>query len=239
MRTISQTPSAYSIFVRLNHLMNTVYRNLIFDLDGTISDSRPGIYNALKYALHKMNVAIADDYDFTGFIGPPIFECFKQHFFSNGNDIEKAVYHFRKYYSEKGWSENEMYNGMYELLADLSKKDFKLFVATNKPQVFTDLILRHFGINDFFKLVKGVDIDNHHHTKSELIKEILEYDEGINNENSVMIGDSKWDIFAADYHAVKTLGVSWGFGGDKKVLESYGALTVVDSVEELGKLFRQ
>ena len=130
-----------------------------------------------------------------------------------------------------------MYSGMYELLADLYQNNFKPFVATNKPQIFTDLILRHFGITDFFKLIKGVDIDNHHHTKAELIKEILEYDEGINIVNTVMIGDSKWDIFAADYHAMKTIGVSWGFGGNKKELEGYGAQTVVDTVEELRGCF--
>ncbi|MEO8147329.1 MAG: HAD hydrolase-like protein [Bacteroidia bacterium] len=213
--------------------MTSPYKNIIFDLDGTISDSRLGIYNALKYSLHEMKVEIADDYDLSGFIGPPIYDCYKEHFFSLDNDINTAIKHFRKYYAETGWAENEMYEGMYDLLSYLYIEGYKLFVATNKPQVFTDLIMKNFGITDFFKLVKGVDIDNHHHTKAELIKEILESDEGIDAKNTVMIGDSKWDIFAADYHQIKTIGVSWGFGGTKKELESYGTLKVADTVDEL------
>lgn len=209
------------------------YQNIIFDLDGTISNSEPGIINALKYSLKQMNIKLADDYDLSGFIGPPIHHCFKEHFFEEEDDIAKAIHHFRVYYSEKGWSENEMYSGMFELLNDLHTKNYSLFVATNKPQVFTDLILQHFGITQFFKLIKGVDIDNHHHTKSELIKEILECDYDIDATNSIMIGDSKWDIYAADFLNVKTIGVSWGFGGTANELNSFGAIRVANSVDEL------
>lgn len=209
------------------------YQNIIFDLDGTISNSEPGIINALRYSLKQMNVNLADDYDLSGFIGPPIHDCFKEHFFKDEDDIAKAIHHFRVYYSETGWAENEMYAGMFDLLQDLNTKGYTLFMATNKPQVFTDLILQHFNITQFFKLIKGVDIDNHHHTKSELIKEILECDYDIDATNSVMIGDSKWDIYAADFLNVKTIGVSWGFGGTAKELHAFGALKVANTIDEL------
>lgn len=209
------------------------YQNIIFDLDGTISDSKPGIINALKYSLKQMNIQLADDYDLSTFIGPPIHDCFKEHFFKEDDDIAAAIHHFREYYAEKGWSENKMYAGMFDLLNDLNSNGYNLFIATNKPQVFTDLILQHFHITPFFKLVKGVDINNHHHTKAELIKEILEFDYDINSDNSIMIGDSKWDIYAADFLNVKTIGVSWGFGGNKADLQAFGAFKIANTVEEL------
>ena len=212
------------------------YQNIIFDLDGTISNSEPGIINALKYALKQMNVNLAADYDLSRFIGPPIHDCFKEHFFEDEDDIAKAIHHFRVYYSETGWSENTMYSGMFELLKDLNQYGYTLFIATNKPQVFTDLILQHFNITQFFKLIKGVDINNHHHTKAELIKEILESDYDINADNSIMIGDSKWDIYAADFLKVKTIGVSWGFGGTAAELHAYGAIKVADTVNDLRAL---
>jgi phosphoglycolate phosphatase len=209
------------------------YQNIIFDLDGTISNSEPGILNALKYALKQMDVTIAEDYDLSRFIGPPIHDCFKEHFFEDETDIAKAIHHFRVYYADKGWSENYIYDGMFALLQDLNQKGYTLFIATNKPQVFTDLILQHFNITKFFKLIKGVDIDNHHHTKAELIKEILECDYDINAANSIMIGDSKWDIYAADFLNVKTIGVSWGFGGTTAELHAFGAIKVANTVDEL------
>lgn len=212
------------------------YKNIIFDLDGTISNSSPGIINALKYAMHRMNVTVADDYDYSHFIGPPIHECFKQHFFNDDADIEKAIHHFRVYYADKGWSENKMYQGMFELLIQLEESGYNLFIATNKPQVFTDLILHHFEITRFFKLIKGVDIDNHQHSKAQLIQEILDSDEGIDKSNTIMVGDSKWDVYAAAHLELPTVGVSWGFGGDKTELIAHGALTAVNSVEDL-KLF--
>ncbi len=209
------------------------YQNIIFDLDGTISDSKPGIINALKYSLKQMNINLADDYDLSTFIGPPIRDCFKEHFFKEEADIAAAIHHFRNYYAETGWSENALYDGMFDLLNDLNIKGYNLFIATNKPQVFTDLIVQHFGITRFFKLIKGVDINNHHHTKAELITEILEFDYDINATNTIMIGDSKWDIYAADFLKVKTIGVSWGFGGTKADLAAFGAIKIADTVDEL------
>lgn len=213
--------------------MNTPgnYDSIIFDLDGTLSDPREGIFKGLRHALSRMGVAVTEDHDFSYVIGPPLHDAFYLHHFKERDKVMTAVKLFREYYSEKGLFENMMFDGIEELLKELRRKGKKLFVATNKPQPFADRILKHFGIHDLFTGVYGVDISKEHVSKEELVERLMN-DHQVTSGDSVLIGDTKYDILAAHAYGLDAVAVGYGFG-KREELEELRPVTFIETVEEL------
>lgn len=211
------------------------YRHIIFDLDGTLSDPREGIFKGLRHSLTTLGHNIAPDHDFSYFIGPPIHDAFYMYHLKEREHVMNAVKIFREYYSVQGLYENQLYEGMKELLGSLQQSGKRLFVATNKPQPFAERILRHFDIYDHFTGVYGVDIEKEKVSKEELVERLMN-DHKVTSESTALVGDTKYDIMAAHAFGLDPVAVTYGFG-ERKELEEMKPAHVAASVGELRTLF--
>ena len=173
------------------------FDTILFDLDGTLTDSAPGITNSVAVALRHFGIE-ADPAELTGFIGPPLDESF-QNFY--GFDAEKsieAVREYRAYFADKGWAENSVYDGIEELLKALKAAGKKLLVATSKPEVFAVRILEHFGLAAYFDCICGAPMtasEKNSGRKADVIRDALQ--RGNVSGSAVMVGDRRHDVHGA------------------------------------------
>ncbi len=218
-----------------------MYKYLLFDLDGTISDSGPGITKSVQYGLEKIGITEPDLNKLRAFIGPPLRESFKNFYNLSDEKTEEAVRFYRERYAPIGIFETEIYEGIPELLGDLQAKGFVLCLASSKPKVFVERILKHFNMYDYFDVVMGSNLDGSLENKEDIIAECLKEFSNIKNFNlsdCLMIGDRKFDIEAAHKCGIKCVGVSYGFGSIEE-LNEYKADYICKSVEELKNLLME
>jgi len=208
-----------------------IYKHIIFDLDGTLTDPGLGITNSIMYALKKFGIE-SERSALYKFIGPPLRESFSIYFGFDKSGAEQAVQYYREYFSEKGIYENELYPGISDLLAGLYHRNRNLYIATSKPQEYTERILEHFRISEYFRFVSGSNMDGSMSAKSDLIERILPLIGGDLNE-TIMIGDRKYDIEGAKHHGIDSAAVLYGYGeiselkaaGPSYLIENTGKLT--------------
>ena len=211
------------------------YSTIVFDLDGTLSDSSQGIINSIIYALEKYYV---NDYDMPllrKFLGPPLHESFEKFM---GFDKEKslqAVKLYREYFSSKGLFENEIYGGVSDLLQNLKENGKTLIVATSKPQPFTDRIMEHFNLAKYFDFIAGSNMDTTRSKKAEIIEYALSECNIKDKSKVVMIGDRAEDMIGAQTVGVDSIGVEYGYGTFDE-LKNAGATYIVKTVGELKDL---
>lgn len=215
-------------------MMNT-YQNILFDLDGTITDSEKGITNSVAYALQKFDIYTENTSDLRKFIGPPLTDSFEKYFQFSQSDSIKAVNFYREYYNDKGIFENYVFNGIEELLIQLQAKDKNIFLATSKPEHYANIILKHFKLDPYFNFVAGSNMDGTRSKKSEVIQHIIDSLEIKDSNDCIMIGDREYDINGAKHHQMKSIGVLFGFG-NKIELENAGADYIVNTVQDLSDL---
>lgn len=214
-----------------------MYHYLLFDLDGTLTDSSEGICRCVQYGLDKIGIKVSDLKSLEVFIGPPLRTSFKEYFGLEGEEAERVIAFYRERYSTVGKYENKPYEGIPELLKCLREAGYKLAVASSKPEVFVEDILHHFGLYDAFDYVVGSDLEGKRESKDAVIAETLRR-MGVNNSNMkevLMIGDRHFDIDGAKALNLHSLGVYYGFAKEGE-LEAAGADYIVNTVEELGKL---
>ena len=214
-----------------------MYRYLLFDLDGTLTDSAPGICRCVQHALGKMGITVTDLKPLEVFVGPPLRQSFQEHFGLEGEAAETAIRFYRERFSTVGKYENSPYPGIAELLAGLKAAGYKLAVASSKPEVFVDDILQHFALDMYFDCVVGSDLEGKRDTKAAVIREVIRRMEIAEEkrEELLMIGDRCFDVEGAKEEGLHCVGVYYGFAGDGE-LEAAGADYVVNTVEELGHL---
>ena len=201
-----------------NHLVYLLYPMLfIFDLDGTISDSYPGIERGFRHALTKMNHPESTRSGFQEFIGAPLPNAFSMLLDIPVEDTKNAVDYFREYYSVHGWKENELYTGIHPLLVKLRDEGHVLAVATNKPTVFAEKILIHFEIHELFHLIVGQELGYTPAKKSELIRKVLTE---LKHPEAVYIGDSIFDVHAGKECQMPVVAVGYGFGSEHELKNS-------------------
>lgn len=211
------------------------YSTILFDLDGTLSDSSQGIINSIIYALEKYDV---NDYDMPllrKFLGPPLHESFEKFM---GFDKEKslqAVKLYREYFSSKGLFENEIYGGVSDLLQNLKENGKALIVATSKPQLFTDRIMEHFNLAKYFDFIAGSNMDTTRSKKAEVIEYALSECNIKDKSKVVMIGDRAEDMIGAQTVGIDSIGVEYGYGTFDE-LKNAGATYIVKTVGELKDL---
>lgn len=208
------------------------YKNIVFDLDGTISDSREGIIKGFRYALDKMNVCVCEGNDFQQFIGAPLTVTLKEHFFKN--DAQKAslaVTYYREYYNKQGKYENTLYPGIKELLHQL-KKEHNLFVLTNKIHVFAVEIIDYFELTPCFKSVHGLTPGSPE-TKIDLAKMLNQTI--IHDNRTLMIGDTLFDVECAKTAGWESCFVTYGYGHRDSLVNNKPNY-IVESVHELSAL---
>ena len=192
------------------------YINILFDLDGTLTDPYLGITNSVKYSLGKFGITEKDDNKLKLFIGPSLERSFMEYYSFDKKTVKKAIGYYREYFSEKGIYENTLYNGIENILAELSKKNKKCILATSKPEIFADKILGYFHINTYFKYIAGSDMEGAFVEKEDIIKHIIEKYE-LNKKETIMIGDRKYDIIGANKNGIDSIGVLYGYGSKEEL----------------------
>jgi phosphoglycolate phosphatase len=197
--------------------MKSLYKHIIFDLDGTLSDSREGIFKAYYYTADKLNLDIPAEEKLATLIGPPLQKGFSDVFGLSGDRMDQAVKAFREYYGDKGLFENRMYEGIPELLEDLSRTGACIYVATAKYELYASRVLHFFNILSFFNDVAGADYNGSHANKISLVSGLLQRN-GIQNPGDVIIvGDTRYDIDAAAELDIESIGVSYGFSSYEEI----------------------
>ncbi|HEL1661478.1 HAD family hydrolase [Streptococcus suis] len=211
-----------------------MYQTILFDLDGTLTDSGQGILNSVAYALEKMGIEEPDTANLNQFIGPPLYESFSRFYQLSPEDTQSAVDAFRVYFKEKGMFENQLYPGIIPLLEELRTAGKTLIIATSKPEIFAKQILEHFGIAHYFDVIAGASLDSSRISKADVIGYAINQLEAFPKQ-AVMIGDREHDIEGARMHQLPAIGVLYGYG-NKQEFEKAGATMIVETVQDLKKV---
>ncbi|PKM56535.1 MAG: phosphoglycolate phosphatase [Firmicutes bacterium HGW-Firmicutes-3] len=210
-----------------------LYKYILFDLDGTLTNPKTGITKSVAYALKKTKNIDANLDDLTIFIGPPLKESFMDFYDFTEEEAKQAIIYYREYFVDQGIYENEVYEGIKELLEDLQKANaFVLAVATSKPTKFAELIIKYFGLEGYFTSIVGSNLDGTRTKKSEVIEEVLSRLSIKDKHEVVMIGDRQHDIIGAKEMNIDSIGVEYGYGTYDE-LKSAGANYIVDSIQGL------
>lgn len=206
------------------------YKNIMFDLDGTLTDSKIGLVNAVEYAVRKMGLEPLPSAVVEKFLGPPLFGSFERHCGMDKETARIAVSYFREYYADKGIFENEPYGGVEELLMALKASGYRLFVATSKPTVSALKVCAHFDIDRYFIEILGSEMDGSIIEKRDIIG-ILMARHGLARSHTLMIGDRENDIAGGRSNGLDTVAVGYGYGSDEELVHakaSYYVKTMSD-----------
>lgn len=208
------------------------YKVILFDLDGTLSDPKVGITKSVQYALQKMDIDEPDLDKLECFIGPPLQVSFAEYYDFDVKNTQKAIGFYRERFKEKGMFENELYSNIPLLLKSLREQQFTLVVATSKPKVFAEQILKHFNIDHYFELVVGSNLDGTRTSKTEIIQYILDKYNEYKLDDFIMIGDRKHDIIGANNTGIDSIGVTYGYGSYEELSNS-NLTYIVKSIDQL------
>jgi phosphoglycolate phosphatase len=209
----------------------TFGRTILFDLDGTLTDSSLGITNSVIYALKALGIEPPERKELYKFIGPPLGESFKTFYGFNDEEAAEAIKIYREYFADKGLYENELYPHIPEMLDLLRQQGNTLLVATSKPEVFARRIIDHFGLSEYFSSVTGADLGETRGEKANIIKLALS-GSGLNPDGAVMVGDRKHDIIGAKKCGLLSVGVLYGFGSLNELTEA-GADSIAKTVPDI------
>ncbi len=212
-----------------------MYNYILFDLDGTLTDPGIGITNSVMYALKKFNIDVEDRATLYKFIGPPLLESFEKYYGFSKEESELALKYYREYFKPKGLYENEVYEGIEELLAELKNREKVLIVATSKPEAFAVEILKHFHLNHFFDFIAGATMDEKRTKKADVIAYALEQCKITDKASAIMIGDREHDVLGAKRVGLDAIGVLYGYGNYEE-LKNAGATYIVENPEEILKI---
>ena len=211
------------------------YKYILFDLDGTITDSALGITNSVKYALNKLNAPIPPYETLCKFIGPPLLDGFRDFCGFGAEKAQAAVKLYREYYETTGLYENAVYDGISEFLRALKKKGKTVILATSKPEKFARLILEHFDLKQYFDYAAGASMDETRNKKDAVIAYALKECNITDKSLAVMVGDRRHDIFGAKQNGISCVGVLYGFGSLEE-LTAAGADYIAENIDELYKI---
>ncbi len=208
---------------------------LLFDLDGTLTDPKPGITRSIQFALTELKRPAPSEDELAIYIGPPLRKSFAYMLETDDSAlIEEALRLYRVRYGDIGLFENQVYPGIPELLASAQQAGKRLFVATAKPRQFAQRILDHFALSQYFDVIYGAEFDGRFDNKADLLAHLFAT-EGIDPASAVMIGDRDADIKAAKANGVASIGVLWGYG-PRAELEAAGADAICATPKELAQI---
>ena len=212
--------------------MKKNFKYLLFDLDGTLTDSGEGITKAVKYALEYFDIQVEDLNELRKFIGPPLRDSYKKFYDFDDEKAEVGIKKFREYYVDKGIYENKVYDGVEETLKTLKDMGKTLIVATSKPEAHAEIVLNHFDLAKYFDFICGADLEETRVKKSDVIRYALESADIKDSSDAVMIGDREHDILGAKENNLKSIGVLYGFG-DVVELTQARADFVVEKIQDI------
>ena len=228
---------------------------VLFDLDGTITDSGPGIIKAAMLALEHFGIRENDEERKRLFVGPPLDRSFMDRYGLSKDQAWEAIGVFREYYNDKGVFENSVYPGMDALLKELKDNGLVLAIASSKPQPLIHKVLSHFELEKYFDVIVGCELDGTRSTKSEVVKEVLsrlsdiarkrnmldcsdaDPEEKVSEviKKSVMVGDRFYDAEGAHAFEIPCIGVLYGYG-TRKEMEDAHADYIAETVEDIGRI---
>lgn len=215
-------------------VINLNYKNILFDLDGTLTDPKTGITNSVAYALKHYGIEVSDKNSLCSFIGPPLIHSFNKYYGFDEKKALEAVNIYREYFSDKGIFENNLYDGVIPMLEKLQSQNKRLFIATSKPQKFACQIAAHFGFDKFFEAIRGIPMDGENMSKDQVIAKVMR-EFSLQTDDTIMVGDRSYDVDGARENGLACVGVLYGYG-DRNELENAKASHIVNSVTELKKL---
>ena len=210
-----------------------MYKAILFDLDGTLTESGPGIMRSVQYALARIGRPEEDVEKLRVFVGPPLKEQFMQYAGVDEETAEIATKYYRERYVPIGMYENELYPGIVQMLEDLRIDGYTLAVASSKPEPFVLRILEHFDIAKYFEVVVGSGLDGSLGTKEQVVEEaLIRLGLEENPEEALMVGDKEHDVFGARAMGVECLGAAWGYSAPGE-LEKADPLKIVQTPEDV------
>ncbi|KAF0200730.1 MAG: phosphoglycolate [Bacteroidetes bacterium] len=205
-------PAAFNYFCRLIYFFMK-YTDLFFDLDGTLTNSKPGIFNSALYAVQKLGLSPEKiPSDLTPFIGPPLRESFKLVFGLNAEQSELATIYYREFYGNEGMHQYTIYKGIPEALKELSDLGYRMSIVTSKAEIYAVEIIRNSPLNSYFSMVSGCELNGERSEKSLLITYNAERLGITLSNNILMIGDRYHDLRGARQAGISAAGVLYGFG---------------------------
>lgn len=211
-----------------------MYKYILFDLDGTLTNPEIGITNCVMYALEKFGIKENDRKKLHPFIGPPLTYSFQNFYGLSEEESKQAVAFYRERFSVKGLYENEVYAGVPEMLQRLKEQGKTIILATSKPEEYTIKILKHFDLYKYFDFVAGATMDGSRGEKADVIAYALEISNVEDKSKAVMVGDRNYDVLGAKENGLDSIGVLFGFG-DYEELTKAGATYIVETVEDIMK----
>ena len=208
-----------------------VMRNkaILFDLDGTLTDSGEGIINCASMTLERFGLPVPSKEQMRVFVGPPLHDTFVK-FGVPEEKVDEAIAVYRSRYIPIGKFENTPYPGIREMLQTLRAHGHRLFVATSKPESMSVEILEHFDLAEFFTDICGATFDGSRSTKEDVISYLLA--ENATSGQVIMVGDTVYDILGAQAHGIPAIGVDWGYGSTQDMIHA-GASAIAYTTEEL------
>lgn len=211
------------------------YSYILFDLDGTLTDSGPGIMNGFQYAIEKMGGQVTDKQQLSKFVGPSLKDSFSRVLGYSEQDTVEAIRLYRKYYNTMGGVyENKVYPGIEKLLQELKIAGKKLMIATSKNALATNTVLEHFDLKKYFNFIAAAD-DQLRPRKADVIRYVLQQCDISDLSQTVMIGDRENDILAANEVGLDSVGVLYGYG-DEQELTAAGATCLAVTVADIKPL---
>ncbi len=211
-----------------------MWNTVLFDLDGTLTDSGEGITKSVQYALKKgFGIEALDLNELRQFVGPPLKEQFMQYANLTEEEGEYAVECYRERYSVQGIYENALYDGIGQLIADLRREGFRIALSSSKPTIYCRQILDTFHLTQYFDVIVGSELDGSRVDKAEVIEEVFrQFGPGVRREEAVLVGDRNYDVNGAKKAGISSIGVTYGYGS-REELEAAWPDCIVDSTEEL------
>ncbi|MET4783522.1 HAD hydrolase-like protein [Glaciihabitans sp. UYNi722] len=215
--------------------MNPTWTCILFDLDGTILDSAPGITSTLAWTFEKLGRPIPTPAELLVYVGPPILDSFRDLAHMSPEESAEALDIYRVRYLEHGVFDSTVYPGIPALLERIAASGLPLSLATSKPELPATTMLDHFGLTQYFDVITGASEDEVRSRKADVVEEALKRLEALGAEisNPVMVGDREHDVEGAAEHGVPTIFVEWGYGS---AAEEVGTIAVARTAEELGDL---
>jgi phosphoglycolate phosphatase len=204
---------------------------VIFDLDGTLTDSAQGVVSSFRHALREVG-AVVPDGDLAGrVVGPPMHRTLRE--MGLGEEADAAIAAYRADYNTRGWAMNRLFDGIAGLLADLAAAGVRLAVATSKAEPTARRILAHFGLDGYFEVIAGASVDGSRSTKSDVVAHALAQLRPL-PDRVLMVGDRSQDVEGAAEHGIDTVVVGWGYGReDFADPDAVSALAHVCSIDDL------
>lgn len=211
-----------------------MYKAILFDLDGTLTESGEGITKSVQYALEKLGKPEPDLKKLEVFVGPPLMEQFMKYASLDEENARKAVEYYRERYSTEGIFENKLYPGVEEMFQGLKQRKYILAVASSKPEYYVRQILDYFHLSEYFDEIVGSELNGSRTNKTEVIEETLKrlgFDK--KREQVIMVGDKEHDVLGARAAGLECVAVTYGYGTETELAAAKPLKTASSTAEVL------